>query len=71
MVAAFLNLKGYGEGAIARLCSAKVDSSGSGGAELDDGASSCATGAFPLSRLRLDRSPTRGLDAFNLLLFGD
>ena len=61
MVAAFLDLKGYGDGAIAKLCSAEVDSSGRGGAELDDGASSCATGVFPSSSLRLDRSPTRDL----------
>jgi hypothetical protein len=61
VAATFLNPKGYGDGAIAGLCSARVDSSGGGGADLDDGAPLCATGAFPLSRLRLDRSPTRNL----------
>ena len=61
MAVAFLNPKGYGDGAVARLCSAEVDSSGGGRAELDNGVSSCATDVFPLSRLRLDRSPTRDL----------
>ena len=55
------NPKGYGDGAVAGLRSAGVDSSGGGGAELDDGAPPCATGAFPMFRLRLDRSPTRDL----------
>ena len=59
MAAAFLNPKGYGDGAIAGPCSAGVGSSGSGGAELDDGASLHVTGVFPLPRLKLDRSPTR------------
>ena len=54
-----LNPKGYGDGAIAGLCSTKVDSSGGGGAELDDGALLRGTGIFPLPRLKLDRSPTR------------
>ena len=61
MAVAFLNLKGYGDGAIARLCSTEADSSRRGGAEPDVGASSCATDVFPLSRLRLDKSPTRDL----------
>ena len=61
MVAAFLDLKGYGDGAIIGLRSTGIDSSGGGGAELDDGASPRATGIIPLSRLRLDRSPTRDL----------
>ena len=56
-----LKPKGYGDGAIAGLHSTEVDSSGGGGAELDDRASPHATGVFPLSRLRLDRSPTRDL----------
>ena len=54
-----LNPKGYGDGAIAGLRSAGVDSSGGGEAELDDGALLHATGVFPLPRLTLDRSPTR------------
>ena len=49
------------DGAIAGSCSTGGDTSGGGGAELDDGASPRATGVFPLSRLRLDRSPTRDL----------
>ena len=53
------NPKGYGDGVIARLCSTGVDSSGGGGAELDDGASLRATGIFPLPRLKLDRSLAR------------
>ena len=52
------NPKGYGDDAVAELCSAEVDSSGGGGAELDDGASLRTTGVFPLPRLKLDRSPT-------------
>ena len=56
-----LNPKGYRDGAIAGFCFTGAGSSGGGGAELDDGASSCATGVFLLSRLRLDRSPTRDL----------
>ena len=56
---AFLNPKGYGDGAITGPCSAGVGSSGGGGAELDDGASLHVTGVFPLPRLKLDRSPTR------------
>ena len=51
--------KGYGDGVIAGLRSAGVDSSGGGGAELGDGASLHATGVFPLPRLKLDRSLTR------------
>ena len=54
-----LNLKGYGDGAITGLRSAGVDSSGGGGAKLDDGALLHITGVFPLPRLKLDRSPTR------------
>ena len=54
-----LNLKGYGDGAIVGLCSIGVDSSGGGGAELDDRALLRATGVFPLPRLKLNRSPTR------------
>ena len=53
------NPKGYGDGAIAGFRSAGVDSSGGGGAELDDGALLRATGVFPLPRPKLDRSPTR------------
>ena len=53
------NPKGYGDRVVAGLHSARVDSSGGGGAELDDGALPHAIGVFPLSRLRLDRSPTR------------
>ena len=59
MAAAFLNPKGYGDGAIVGPCSARVGSSGGGVAELDDGASLHVTGVFPLPRLKLDRSPTR------------
>ena len=54
-----LNPKGYGDGAIAGLRSARVDSSGGGGAELDDGALLHVIGVFPLPRLKLDKSPTR------------
>ena len=54
-----LNPKGYGDGAITGFHSAGVDSSGGGGAELDDGALLRATGVFPLPRLKLERSPTR------------
>ena len=53
------NLKGYGDGVVAGLRSAGVDSSGGGGEELDDGALLHITGVFPLPRLKLDRSPTR------------
>ena len=59
MAAAFLNPKGYGDGAIAGPCSAGVGSSGGGGAELVDGESLHVTSVFPLPRLKLDRSPTR------------
>ena len=51
--------KGYGDGAVAMLCSVRAGSSGGGGTELDDGVSLCATGPFPLSRLKPDRSPCR------------
>ena len=61
MVAAFLNPKGYRDGAIARPYSTGVGSSGGGGAELDDGASLHVTGVFPLPKPRPDRSPTRDL----------
>ena len=61
MAAAFLNPKGYGDGAIARLCSVEVDPSRGGRAELDDGASPHAAGASPASRLRQVRSPIRDL----------
>ena len=53
------NPKGYGDGVVVRLRSAGGDSSGGGGAELDDGALLRATGVFPLPRLKLDRSPAR------------
>ena len=53
------NPKGYGDGVVAGLCSTRVNSSGGGRAELDDGASLHATSVFPLPRLKLDRSPTR------------
>ena len=53
------NPKGYGDRVVAGLHSARVDSSGGGGAELDDGALLRATGVFPLPRLKLDRSPAR------------
>ena len=56
MAAALLNLQ---DGAIAGLRSTGVDSSGGGGAELDDGALLRAIGIFPLPRLKLDRSPAR------------
>ena len=56
---AFLNPKGYQDGAIAGFCFAGAGSSGGGGAELDDGALLHATDVFPLPRLKLDRSPTR------------
>ena len=59
MAVAFLNPKGYGDGAIVGPCSTGVGSSGGGGAELDDGASLHVTDVFPLPRLKLDRSPTR------------
>ena len=61
MAAAFLNPKGYGDGAIAGLCSTEVDPLGGGRAELNDRASPHATGVSPISRLRLDRPPTRDL----------
>ena len=61
MVAAFLNPKGYGDGAIAGPCFAGVGSSDGGGVELDDGASLHITGVFPLPKLRPDMSPTREL----------
>ena len=54
-----LNPKGYGDGAITGLRSTGVDSSGGGGAELDDGVLLRATGVFPLPRLKLDRSLAR------------
>ena len=53
------NPKGYKDDVVAGLCSAGVNSSGGGGAELDGRASLRATGAFPLPRLKLDRSPAR------------
>ena len=53
------NPKGYGDGVVAGLRSAGVDSSGGGGVELDDRALLCATGVFPLPRLKLDRSLAR------------
>ena len=59
MAVAFLNPKGYGDGAIAGPCSAGLGSSGGGGAEVDDGASLHITGVFALPRLELDRSPTK------------
>ena len=61
MAAAFLNPKGYGDGAIAGPCSAGVGSSGGGGAELDNGVSLHVTGVFPPPKPRPDRSPTRDL----------
>ena len=54
-----VNPKGYGDGAIAGLRLAGVDSSGGGGTELDDRALLRATGVFPLPRLKLDRSLAR------------
>jgi hypothetical protein len=60
-VAVFLSPKGYRDGAIVGLGSTGVGSLGGGGAELDDGASPCTTGTFPMSRLRLERSPTKDL----------
>ena len=58
-MAAFLNPKGYGDGAITGFYFAEASSSGGGGVELDDRALSHATGVFPLPRLKLDTSPTR------------
>ena len=54
-----LNPKRYGDYVVAGLRSARVGSSGGGGAELDGRASLRATGVFPLPRLKLDRSPAR------------
>ena len=54
-----LNLKGYGDGAIARFRSVGVDSLGGGGAELGDRALLRTASVFPLARLKLDRSLAR------------
>ena len=53
------NPKGYEDDVVTGLRSAKVDSLGGGGVELDDGALLRATDVFPLPRLKLDRSPAR------------
>jgi len=57
--AAFVNPKGYGDGATAGRRSTGADPSGGGGTELDDEASPCVAGIFSLPKLRLDKSPTR------------
>ena len=56
---ALLNPKRYRDCVVTGPRSARVGSSGGGGAELDGRASLRATGVFPLPRLKLDRSLAR------------